>query len=98
MEKKEVDGYPTAVVDNSLAFVRKNLKELSADVYSKCSFCLNNSIHDIRVVRNLGELGESLKLDERGNLPSLCSRLMMPEPPAYWLNSFFQEKCSSKSV
>lgn len=78
-EKEDTNGKPAAIVDNSLLFIRANLQELSADVYLKCGLCINE-VHNFGVVKDLEELGECLKLDESGNLPSFCRYFLVSHP------------------
>lgn len=78
-EKDTAYGKPAVIVDNFFVFVRTDSKEMSADVYSKCSLC-SGEVHNFGVVRNIEELGESLTLDEQGNLPAVCKYFLMGQP------------------
>jgi hypothetical protein len=78
-DKGEAYGRAAAVIDDAMVFIRKDLKEMSADVYSKCHDC-KNEIHNFGIVRNLEELGERLRLDEQGNFPAVCEYFLIGQP------------------
>lgn len=78
-DKTDSYGKPAAIVDNTLVFVGRKSEEMSADVYSKCHDC-KNEVHNFGIVRSLEELGECLRLDERGNFPAICEYLLVGQP------------------